>query len=135
MKSFRTKLTMILMIMIGLTMIVAGIAMAKVFRDSHISILEENMSREIKLLGSTFDFRSGKDQEALQYYTDASERIGESIESRVTFINHNGDVIGDSEKDPSLMDNHKDREEIISAREDGVGHVIRYSTSLGQNML
>ncbi|WP_438349627.1 two-component system histidine kinase PnpS [Paenibacillus sp. FA6] len=135
MKSFRTKLTVILMIMIGFTMIVAGIAMAKVFRDSHVVILEENMSREIKLLGSTFNFHSTGAEGALQYYTEESKRIGELIESRVTFINHNGDVIGDSETDPLLMDNHNDREEIISAREEGVGHVIRYSTSLGQDML
>jgi two-component system phosphate regulon sensor histidine kinase PhoR len=135
MESFRTKLTVILMILIGLTMIVAGIAMANVFKNSHIVILEENMTREIKLLSSTFDFHSTEDGEARQYYMNEAKKIGGLIESRVTFINHNGDVIGDSEKDPSLMDNHRDRKEIIEAREEGVGRVIRYSASLGESML
>ncbi|MHA0857457.1 two-component system histidine kinase PnpS [Paenibacillus sp. CMAA1364] len=135
MKSFRTKLALILMIMIGLSMIIAGIIMAKVFRDSHISIHEENMAREIKLLSSTFDFHSTNDEQSNPYYTSESRRIAKLIDSRVTFINHNGIVVGDSEKDPSEMDNHNDREEIVSARDGGVGHVIRYSDSLRQDML
>ncbi|OAB43264.1 two-component system histidine kinase PnpS [Paenibacillus glacialis] len=135
MKSFRTRLTLILMIMIGLTMIGAGMAMAKVFKNSHIIVLEENMAREIKLLGNTLDFRSTENEEVIQYYTKEAHEIGNLIDSRVTFINHNGDVIGDSEKDPLMMDNHLNREEIVAAAKDGVGHIIRYSSSLGQNML
>ncbi|MEC0089277.1 two-component system histidine kinase PnpS [Paenibacillus macquariensis] len=135
MKSFRTRLTLILMIMIGLTMIVAGVAMAKVFKNSHIVVLEENMAREIKLLSNTLDFQSTENEEAISYYTKEAHEIGKVIDSRVTFINKNGEVIGDSEKDPLIMDNHLKREEIVAANQTGLGHVIRYSTSLEQNML
>ncbi len=135
MKSFRTRLTLILMIMIGLTMIGAGMAMAKVFKNSHIMVLEENMAREIKLLSNTLDFRSTEDEDSIQYYTDEAHKIGSLIDSRVTFINRNGDVIGDSEKDPLIMDNHLNREEIVAAAQSGVGHIIRYSSSLAENML
>ncbi|AOZ93873.1 two-component system histidine kinase PnpS [Paenibacillus crassostreae] len=135
MKSFRSKLSMILMLMVGLTMIVAGFSMAKVFKESHIAILEENMAREIKLISNTMDFRSTEDEDSLMYYSQEARDIGALIESRVTFINHTGDVIGDSEKDPLIMDNHNDREEIVSARDNGIGRVIRYSNSLEQNML
>ncbi|OAB32018.1 PAS domain-containing sensor histidine kinase [Paenibacillus macquariensis subsp. defensor] len=135
MKSFRTRLTLILMIMIGLTMIVAGMAMAKVFKNSHIIVLEENMAREIKLLSNTLDFQSTENEEAISYYTKEAHEIGKLIDSRVTFINYNGDVIGDSEKDPLSMDNHLEREEIVAANKTGSGHIIRYSSSLEQNML
>ncbi|OAB43881.1 two-component system histidine kinase PnpS [Paenibacillus antarcticus] len=135
MKSFRTRLTLILMIMIGLTMIVAGVAMAKVFKNSHIIVLEENMAREIKLLSRTLDFQSTENEEAITYYTKEAQEIGKLIDSRVTFINSNGDVVGDSEKDPLIMDNHLKREEIIEANRSGLGHIIRYSSSLDQNML
>lgn len=135
MKSFRTRLTVILMIMIGLSMIGAGMAMAKVFKSSHIIVLEENMAREIKLLNNTLDFHSTKDEDVIQYYSNEARKIGELIDSRVTFIERDGTVIGDSEKDPRMMDNHINREEIVSAAKEGVGHVTRYSTSLGENML
>ncbi|KHF36493.1 hypothetical protein CM49_01148 [Paenibacillus sp. P1XP2] len=57
MRPFRIRLTLILMVMIGISMAGAGLTMARVFEKSHISALEENMIREIQLLSRTFDFR------------------------------------------------------------------------------
>lgn len=123
------------MIMIGLSMVGAGLTMAKVFKNSHIHVLEENMTREIKLLSKTLDFPLTENKEVNQYYTNEAQEIGKLIDSRVTFIERDGTVIGDSERDPLLMDNHINREEIAAAAKKGVGHVIRYSSSLGRNML
>ncbi|GAB6988489.1 two-component system histidine kinase PnpS [Paenibacillus pini] len=135
MKPFRVRLTIILMIMIGISMLGAGITMAQVFKNSHITALEENMTREIKLLSSTFDFRPSQNEESIAYYTGEAKKLGALMESRVTFIAKNGQVIGDSEIDPLQMDNHIGREEIKSAIHEGVGHAIRYSSTLGENML
>jgi two-component system phosphate regulon sensor histidine kinase PhoR len=123
------------MIMIGVTILGAGIVMAKVFKDSHIEVLEDNMYREIMLLSSTFDFRSIEGEEAELYYSTEAREIGELTNARVTFIDHDGDVIGDSESDADQMDNHKSREEIRSANENNIGYAIRYSATLGQDML
>lgn len=123
------------MIMIGLSMVAAGLTMAKIFKNSHIIVLEENMTREIKLLSNTLEFPLTKNKDAVQFYTNEAQEIGKLIDSRVTFIEHDGTVIGDSEKDPLHMDNHSHRKEIAEASKDGVGHAIRYSSSIGQNML
>lgn len=50
-------------------------------------------------------------------------------ESRVTLIDVNGNVIYDSEKSDSPLDNHADRPEIISALKNGVGSATRISSS------
>ena len=54
---------------------------------------------------------------------------------RLTVILPNGLVIGDSNENPGLMDNHKNRPEIAAAMEGGLGSSIRYSTTVQQNMM
>ena len=41
-----------------------------------------------------------------------------------------GIVLADSEKDPALMENHKNRLEIIQAKREGIGTSLRYSTTV-----
>lgn len=135
MKTFRTRLILILMCLIGVSMLAAGLTMAQVFKDSHIRALEENMSREIDLLESTFAFIPTDSAEAADYYTAKARELEQLTNSRITFIDLDGTVIGDSEMLPTEMDNHKGREEIRSAGEDAVGSAIRYSNTIGQDML
>lgn len=135
MKPFRIRLTLILMTLIGISMLGAGITMATLFKDSHISALEENMSREIKLLSGTFQFIDTNSPEAVSYYTEQAQHISELVSSRVTFIEKDGKVIGDSEKNPLEMDNHSTREEEVLAAKEGIGWAIRYSDTLDRQML
>jgi len=54
---------------------------------------------------------------------------------RVTFIRDDGLVLGESNKDKSTMDNHKNRPEIAKARKQGIGSSIRHSHTLGRDLL
>lgn len=54
---------------------------------------------------------------------------------RVTWIEANGQVLYDSEKVVSQLDNHANREEVIEARETGYGQSIRQSATLTQRLL
>lgn len=135
MKPFRIRLTLILMALIGISMIGAGITMAQLFKNSHISALEENMSREIKLLSGTFKFTDMNSPDAMNYYTAEAKRIAQLTNSRITFITKDGRVIGDSEKNPLEMDNHSTREEEVLAAKEGIGRAIRYSDTLDRKML
>lgn len=135
MKPFRIRLTLILMALIGISMIGAGVTMAKLFKDSHISALEENMSREIKLLSGTFSFMDMNSPDAMNYYTDQARQIATLTGSRITFITKEGTVLGDSEKNPLEMDNHSTREEEVLAAKEGIGRAIRYSDTLNREML
>ena len=53
--------------------------------------------------------------------------------ARVTFMDPQGNVLGDSAKDN--LENHADREEIKDAIFEGEGFAVRNSSSLGQNMI
>ncbi|MCF7800520.1 MAG: PAS domain-containing protein [Candidatus Marinimicrobia bacterium] len=61
--------------------------------------------------------------------------ISAETTTRVTLIGREGTVWGDSHEQPSAMDNHGDRPEILAARENGVGTAIRYSFTRELDML
>lgn len=124
------------MALIGLSMLASGLILAQIFKNSHIDALELNMGREIKLLETTFDFRLVDGTPKIkEYYTSKSKELEKLIDSRVTFIGLNGVVIGDSEMDASHMDNHLNRKEIISAKNGKIGSAIRFSDTIGEDML
>jgi two-component system phosphate regulon sensor histidine kinase PhoR len=56
-------------------------------------------------------------------------------ELRVTYVNKNGKVIYDSNIDMETMDNHNSREEIMAARRNGSGYIVRYSNTTEKNMM
>ncbi|MDY7033052.1 MAG: ATP-binding protein [Thermodesulfobacteriota bacterium] len=64
-----------------------------------------------------------------------AKRIGNETHSRITIIDREGTVIGDSEKDPRKMENHIDRPEIRDALTGMYGKSIRYSETLDIEMI
>ncbi|MDU4884855.1 MAG: ATP-binding protein [Clostridium celatum] len=52
---------------------------------------------------------------------------------RFTVVNRDGEVIFDSER--SVLDNHKDRQEIIDAFNNGTGNSVRFSKTLSVDMV
>lgn len=54
---------------------------------------------------------------------------------RITIIDTDGTVLADSKNDPSTMENHKYRPEILKAIEGGVGIAIRHSPTMNTKML
>ena len=61
--------------------------------------------------------------------------LGLKTSVRFTFILPSGKVIGDSLEHPSLMDNHNNRPEVMSAKAGKIGKSIRYSHTLDKDMI
>jgi two-component system phosphate regulon sensor histidine kinase PhoR len=61
--------------------------------------------------------------------------IKSETDTRITIVDMSGGVLKDSEEDPRLMGNLSDREEIIRAKESGVGTSIRFSDTVGEHMI
>ncbi len=60
---------------------------------------------------------------------------GGKISTRITVVLPEGKVIGDSEEDPALMENHKNRPEILAALKGQPGSSMRFSATLNQKMM
>jgi two-component system phosphate regulon sensor histidine kinase PhoR len=63
------------------------------------------------------------------------KKVGKNASTRITVILPSGRVIGDTEEDPSRMDNHVDRPEIIEALTGDPGTSTRYSRTLDKHMM
>ncbi|MBW2333050.1 MAG: HAMP domain-containing protein [Deltaproteobacteria bacterium] len=64
-----------------------------------------------------------------------TKRLGREINTRLTIINPEGMVLGDSEENPQKMENHSDRPEIKEAIKGRIGKSSRYSTTLKKDMM
>jgi two-component system phosphate regulon sensor histidine kinase PhoR len=136
MKKVRTGLTLILILLVGLSVLAAGIFSAQLLRNSYIDALENNLSREITVILASSDWKkTGDEAEMTQYYTAMVHNLKQSVGARVTYIRADGIVLADSDHDPATMDNHLSRAEIKDAAATGKGFAVRRSDTVGQVML
>ena len=63
------------------------------------------------------------------------QKLGKLSSTRLTVILASGKVAGDSQEDPQRMDNHADRPEFQQAMQGRVGVSIRFSFTLGHDMM
>jgi two-component system phosphate regulon sensor histidine kinase PhoR len=63
------------------------------------------------------------------------KEMRKQINTRITVIAPDGKVLADSETDPALMENHKNRDEIKQAFKNGEGESLRFSYTLKDKML
>jgi two-component system, OmpR family, phosphate regulon sensor histidine kinase PhoR len=63
------------------------------------------------------------------------KELGKKLNRRITFIDPEGVVLADSEKNPQEMENHRDRIEVVEAFNKGLGSSLRYSTTAEEEML
>lgn len=63
------------------------------------------------------------------------KNMGKETSIRITVIKPDGTVIGDSQNDPAQMEDHSTRPEINSALRGKTGDSIRFSSTMGENML
>lgn len=58
-----------------------------------------------------------------------------SINLRITIIDEKGNIIAESDEDKNLMKNHSNREEVLQAKDFGIGKVIRFSNTVNKELL
>ncbi|OHB62653.1 MAG: hypothetical protein A2168_07840 [Planctomycetes bacterium RBG_13_50_24] len=69
-----------------------------------------------------------------KYIDELSKVLGRNSSTRITIILPDGRVVGESEEDEGMED-HSDRPEFRDALEKGLGRSIRFSGTLGQEMM
>jgi signal transduction histidine kinase len=99
----------------------------------HTSITEQathDLAGEARFLAT--QWKSGVDPDSL------ADQAGVATGRRVTLIDSTGHVVGDSEFDGLALqglENHSSRPEVIAARQNGVGSVLRMSPSTGEEQV
>ena len=102
-------------------------------RRLHRRLVEQatdDLAHEARLVASIW--RPGMNADSL------ADSVGELLGRRVTLIDSNGHVIGDTEFDPPALgqlQNHSTRPEVVAARQTGIGSSRRESPSYGDEEL
>ena len=105
----------------------------KAIRHHHIDTLTDNLKNLCITL--TLKISPLLENNQIEELDTLIKKLGKQIETRITVINPEGVVFADSEKTPTLMENHKNRIEIIQAIKYGFGTSLRYSASVKEEML
>ncbi len=63
------------------------------------------------------------------------KKFGSKINTRITIVDREGRVLADTEEDPETMNNHKFRPEIAAALLGRKGRSVRFSNTVGADML
>lgn len=135
MSKFRLKLTFLFIALIGLSVLAAGLIMGNSYRKNHEASLKEHMIRELKVIDATVAWPAGEISSPNSFLQTQATRFKQIASMRVTFIRSDGVVVGDSDHDPGVMNNHLARKEVTEALETGTGSSVRLSDTLNENML
>jgi two-component system phosphate regulon sensor histidine kinase PhoR len=93
---------------------------------------DDLQARALLIQEQIFDLLEPLNENAIDHFCKTA---GQQASTRITIILPNGKVVGDSEADPSTMDNHVDRPEFIRAITETVGSSMRYSRTLDHNYM
>ncbi|NBJ14202.1 MAG: cell wall metabolism sensor histidine kinase WalK [Dehalobacter sp. 4CP] len=133
-KSLKMKFTVGFIALALLSMLVSGVYLIKVLDDYFIGNLQDKLLVEAKLVREMVidEFGSLNRSSDIEKITGD---LGNVTSTRVTVIDANGVVLGDSEQLPTLMENHLRRPEIQQAISEGLGIAERESTTLNTQMM
>lgn len=120
--------TYVPLILVGLLVLV--LLVNQFIREFYYSETQKDLKDRVTLLGHFF--QTNRDIKSIQSFAIES---GNTANMRVTVVDDNGAVLGDSHENPKEMDNHGSRPEVIDAFQNGHGTSIRFSHTLNENLM
>jgi two-component system phosphate regulon sensor histidine kinase PhoR len=133
--SFRNKLMLSYLALLLVMSVSVYVYLNHSLQKSIATSLQENLANEARLTG----VMAAREPQRLEDEAPAlAVEAGRALTARVTLINSQGVVTGDSEvtrEKLGELENHLDRPEVKGALQNGQGSAIRYSATLRTDML
>jgi len=133
-RSYRTKLVSAYLLLIAMLLLLLGSAGYVQFKDYYLRNLETWLTKEAYLVADMTKYRNGGTQSSRSYQDICSTAALDSA-VRITIIAANGLVLGDSSVASENLESHGDRPEVYAALHGEVGVEMRFSDTLGIEML
>lgn len=114
-------------------LVVIALTVPQIARDHETEVLGARLASDAAIAGDLGRdaFRTGN-ADALDAL---AHRLAADAQIRVTFIGTDGTVLGESDEDRHLMENHATRPEVIPALAGREGRAVRQSATLGRDLL
>ena len=132
--NIRWRIAIPYMILILLAMAGLVVYLSDLVRDTHLTDLQDQLTAEAQLVGDALAslLAQGKTGET---FDAQARRYADLLGVRVTIIGGDGTVLGESHEDRTKMDNHLYRPEVQQALAEGQGSRIRFSRTVGYEMM
>ena len=133
-KSIRWRIAVPYVLLILVSMLGLSAYLSNQIRNARLDELETQLLADARLMadGISIMLREQPDAETLDALAKHwSDLLGE----RVTILGSDGTVLGESHEDRAAMDNHLSRPEVQEALKTGAGSSIRFSDTVGYDML
>ncbi len=126
----RVFFNIVLVLLLGVC--ISGILSARVVERNFRSNIEQRLMSESRLLSELAADRLMKDTGKA---ADSINELKSMMEARITVIDLQGNVLADTERNYSDMDNHSGRPELSDALKGNIGKSIRYSDTLEVDLM
>jgi len=128
-KRFFRRMFILYVVLLLLSIVSIESYITRVVRNDYINTIKLSLAKQSALVSERISFESRGSLD------DFCRRTKALIKARISIIDFDGRVIGDSDHDSSLMDNHADRPEIRSAMSTGTGTAIRFSQTIQEELI
>ncbi len=133
-RNIRWRIAIPYMILILLAMIGLVVYLSDLVRDMYLADLEAELTTEARLIGDVLASSHACDEPGGDLDAQA-RRYADLLGVRVTIIGADGTVLGESHEDRTKMDNHLYRLEVQQALAKGQGSSVRFSQTVGYEMM
>jgi two-component system phosphate regulon sensor histidine kinase PhoR len=128
-KHFFRKTFVLYFLVLLISIVITESYITKVVRTNYIDNIKDRLSSQTILLSEGIPFKSTDNLD------DFCKRTKAVINARITIIDTDGRVIGDSDTSSFLMDNHAGRPEVRKSAVTGAGSSIRLSKTIQEDLL
>jgi two-component system phosphate regulon sensor histidine kinase PhoR len=129
------KLFFYFLAIISLALAIGGAINERLLVNNRTESIRQELLRNLRLIELMLNARTPPlSNEA---YALLAHQLGSTLEMRVTFINHQGQVLGDSAVDSKqllLVENHLTRPEVVAALQQKTGTTVRHSSTVNQDL-
>lgn len=129
-RSIRSRIAIPYVILILLTMLGLGVFLSYFLREIYLNNLQNQLSTNVHMVSEAIQMDPDvlHDPELVNHFIGKWSGV---ISARLTVIDSEGVVLGDSHADYKTMENHANRPEISEAFLDGFGASTRFSRTTG----
>ncbi len=133
-RSIRWRIAVPYVILVVIGMLGMDIYLSYLIRQTYLDNLTSQMSAVVRLIGDRtnqyLDFENKQ-----QDFNEIARHYSDLLNMRVTIIATDGTVLGESNTESALMDNHLNRPEVVLALHEGLGINARFSKTVGYSMM
>ena len=128
---FETKLVLTSLVIIGAVVGGVGLWVARPLKDVAREQIARGLEGQARLMAAQVVPLLATPERLQRVVRDIRGRVA----ARVTVIDRAGRVLAESDRDPGTMENHADRPEVQAALAGRTGVSLRWSQSVGQNLV